>query len=350
MFEELPSPYKLLEIALGIDERKISREIGMNKTPIWDSLAQVQVMLALERYYGISINNESIQRYQNLVEIENLYFEILRDKEANLMYEVKQTFSSYDGAVLEGTLTVVPNPIGGALLVHGILSDRNELGFYKRMSREFAAHGIASFRFDYRCHGSNQIPSEEFSLLGIVNDIDAAYEVLSHSIGHDNFLSILVGTSFGGGVSAYWANRTRAIDLLFLCAPVLRYEEDINEYAGNWRKDINTRGFAEYAGEMQIGRALFNEVPHIDAVEALRSLSCPVIIFHGTDDEDVPIASSERVKSDKVKLVYIDGVGHGFGIPGDEDLTHPETLAKHNLVYSMMLAEIQKMLGQEKDQ
>ena len=79
--------------------------------------------------------------------------------------ESSQSFTSYDGLVLHGTLTMPESaPRSAALLVHGITSDRNELGFYERMSHVLAINGIASFRFEYRCHGENGLSMAQMSL------------------------------------------------------------------------------------------------------------------------------------------------------------------------------------------
>ena len=47
-------------------------------------------------------------------------------------------------------------------------------------------------------------------------------------------------------------------------------------------------------------------------------------IFHGKDDEDVPLLSSEKFKSTETGLTIIPNVGHGFGIDIDEDLDQIE--------------------------
>ena len=73
--------------------------------------------------------------------------------------ESKHTFVSYDGTMLEGTMSV---PDGRceqlALLVHGITSSRDELGLFSGLAEHLNDKGVASFRFDYRCHGINTQP------------------------------------------------------------------------------------------------------------------------------------------------------------------------------------------------
>ncbi|CAF4719169.1 unnamed protein product [Rotaria sp. Silwood1] len=63
--------------------------------------------------------------------------------------------------------------------------------------------------------------------------------------------------------------------------------------------------------------------------KAITNLGDKVVIFHGDDDEDVPLTSSQKYKSDNTTLKIIKGVGHGFGVEDDEDLDFPETKEIH---------------------
>ena len=84
-------------------------------------------------------------------------------------------FRSRDGVLLSGTLTRPASARGLVLLIHGVHGDREEHGFYGDISEELLKHGLASFRFDWRCHGVDAArPIQELSLAGILNDIDAA--------------------------------------------------------------------------------------------------------------------------------------------------------------------------------
>ena len=82
----------------------------------------------------------------------------------------------------------------------------------------------------------------------------------------------------------------------------------------------------------------------INGIKPIKKLAEKVVIFHGEDDEDVPLASSRKYKTNKTTLNIIPGVGHGFGIDIDEDLTHPETKKIHNGIYKSALEIIESCL------
>ena len=179
--------------------------------------------------------------------------------------------------------------------------------------------------------GDERNDNVQFSLSGIVNDIDAAFQHMNNLIGQE-IPKYVLATSFGGGLSAYWAARnSNSIKLLFLCCPVINYEDDLLRNIGPW-KDALAKGDSLYYGEIKIERPLINELPYINGIQTLSNPPFKVIIFHGDNDNDVPISSSEAFP--KCDLIVIKGAGHGFGVPGDDDLTSPRTKANHRFIYS----------------
>jgi pimeloyl-ACP methyl ester carboxylesterase len=266
-------------------------------------------------------------------------------------------FKSYDGLELTGTLLKAEKEKAALVFVHGITSSKNELGFHSDYADFLTANGITTFRFDYRYHGGNNDGNtklDNLSLCGIVNDIDAAFGVLKSNTDSKTKSFYIVGTSFGGGLSAYWVNTTLKIEIrkVILNAPVLSYENDVLERNGlvenglltaKAQKQLSSKGFVKSAG-IQFGRGLINELRYINGIGALQNLGNRVVIFHGNDDEDVPLASSRKYKSKDTQLEIIPNVGHGFGVEGDEDLDFPETKSVHRSIYKKALEIIEATL------
>ncbi|MGA9768385.1 MAG: alpha/beta fold hydrolase [Blastocatellia bacterium] len=260
--------------------------------------------------------------------------------------ESKHRFISYDGTELEGTL--MPCQSAGdtlVLMVHGITSSRDEFGLFSGLAANLAQERIPSFRFDYRCHGISTIPMEQMTLTGIVNDIEAAANC---SMGLTNKASVfIVGMSFGGGLSAFWAASTlRPVRGIVMFAPVIDYEEDLLGKDGvvdgvitkqPYRMELEAKGFVEVEG-VRYGRALLGEMPYINGIEGIKRANCDLLIVHGDSDSVVPFNSSERFAklNSRCQLVNIAGTDHGFGVDGDEDLTWPETKAKHHEVFQLV--------------
>jgi uncharacterized protein len=262
-------------------------------------------------------------------------------------------FRSYDGYKLRGSyLEPQGKTIGALLFVHGITSSRDELGFHSDMADFLAERGIASLRFDYRFHGVYEKALENLTLGGILNDIDAAFHALQSRIGKITSNFFAVGTSFGGGLVAYWVDTCKKSEIkkIILNAPVIDYEDDIlkrNDFldkgmlSENAVKKLNSKGYIK-SSDIHFGRAIINEAKYINGFSALQNLGEKIWIFHGNEDEDVPLTSSQKFKSEKTNLTIVPNVGHGFGIDIDEDLDHPETKAIHQNIYGDIWSILEK--------
>ena len=260
--------------------------------------------------------------------------------------ETLHYFRSYDGTRLEGTLAKGDGPRNGVvLMVHGITSSRDEFGLYSGFAEHLAREGTPSFRFDYRCHGVNEQPMESLTLSGIVNDVEAG---AACALAQTRASKIhIVGMSFGGGLSAFWASTTKIkVSSVVMLAPVIDYEEDVLGQHGllsdgtlneDAQRLLQQQGFLE-TDSIRYGSALLNELRYISGIEGIQRLKCESLIVHGDADKIVPYASSERfVKLHPgCQLVNIPGTDHGFGVENDEDLSSLETKAKHQEVFRLV--------------
>ncbi|WP_276976907.1 alpha/beta fold hydrolase [Flavobacterium filum] len=266
-------------------------------------------------------------------------------------------FKSYDGYELAGTLLKADNEKAALVFVHGITSSKDELGFHSDYAQFLTQNGITTLRFDYRFHGRKNDGNqklEQLSLCGIVNDIDAAFAALKSFAESTTKSFFIVGTSFGGGLSAYWVDSTNKAEIkkVILNAPVISYENDVlerNELVTNGvlsdkaQKQLRSKGFVK-SSDIQFGRGLINELKYVNGINAVQNLGSRVVIFHGKEDEDVPLTSSQKYKSSQTQLEIIPKVGHGFGVEDDEDLQFPETKVIHRGIYKKALTIIESTL------
>lgn len=264
------------------------------------------------------------------------------------------TFTSYDGYELEGSMVKAVEEKGALLFVHGITSSRDELGFHSGYAQFLGENGITSLRFDYRFHGKNESTLEQLSLCGIVNDIDAAFCALRKKADKDTSSFFVVGTSFGGGLVAFWIDKGggKGIKKIILNAPVIDYEDDVlarngllknGRLIGDAAAELRYKSFVN-SSDIHFGRGLINELKYVNGIEAIRKLGHKVVIFHGNQDDDVPLASTMKYKATSTKVQVIDGVGHGFGVKDDEELNFPETKAIHRSIYEDALRIIEASL------
>lgn len=246
-------------------------------------------------------------------------------------------FRSLDGIRLRGTL-VIPSEVSAdpAVLVHGGGVTRHEGGFFTRLASRLAEGGIPSLRFDFRGHGESEGRQEDLTISGITNDIRSAVEYICAEIGARH--ACVIGASFGGGISAFYASRyPDRVGKLVLFNPLLNYkkrfiddkpywhDDHINDDAG---QELAAKGFIPHSPTFNLGRALLNEVFYIQPHLALGQVTAPTLIVHGTRDTFVPIESSRRAVSSfagEARLVEIEGAQHGFAVHDDPEYQNPQT-------------------------
>lgn len=267
------------------------------------------------------------------------------------MHEMELDFDSYDGLNLHGTFSAARQTRGAALLLHGIKGDRNSWGLYPRLASVLAETGIPSFRFDYRCHGTDNTPFSQFTIAGVYNDIEAAFQKLKEHTGVGKPIT-LIAASFSGGIALEWASKkAKEIDALYLLAPVLDYEHFMlvarelktgNSLTPIAKEQLHQLNYLTSYEGVSISRALINEIPVINTVSAARYLNRPVHILHGTLDEAVPIRQSEMFAElvPNSILHRLSRMKHGFATPSDDSFVHPLTVANQVKVCEMICSMI----------
>lgn len=242
-----------------------------------------------------------------------------------------------DGQHLAGTLTQPTEVTDRAIvLVHGGGVTREEGGFFTRLADGLADAGVASLRFDLRGHRQSEGRQEDLTLSIILNDIRV---VLAHlrEVTSARELSLL-GTSFTGGVCAYYAaKQPQEITRLVLFNPQLNYKRRTIDNRPFWVDDhltdeaaaqLTTKGYLSHSPTLKHGRAIYNEVFWLRPHEALGEVQAPTLIVHGTKDTFVPIESSRAAVErfgGPCELVEIEGTQHGFAVHDDPQYLDPQS-------------------------
>jgi hypothetical protein len=238
---------------------------------------------------------------------------------------------------LRGTL-VVPSEksANAAVLVHGGGVTRDEGGFFTRLASGLADAGIISLRFDIRGHGGSEGRQEDLTISGVVNDIRSAVEHIRAETGSHQ--ASVIGASFGGGISAFYASRyPEQVKRLVLINPLLNYKKRFIDDKPYWHdehisrdagEELASQGFIPHSPTFKLGRAFLNEVFYIQPHLALGQVTTPTLIVHGTKDTFVPVESSRQAVSSfagETRLVEIDGAQHGIAVHEDPEYRNPQT-------------------------
>ncbi|MGH3885017.1 MAG: alpha/beta hydrolase [Pseudonocardiaceae bacterium] len=247
------------------------------------------------------------------------------------------TWRTLDGLQLAGTFVAPDEPAGRAtVLVHGAGVDREEGGFFTRLAEGLGKVGVASLRYDLRGHGQSGGRLEEATLAAHLNDIRVALAQVHEATGVSDIS--LLGTSFGGGLAAYYAaKQPDKLTRLVLLNPQLNYKARYIDEKPYWSNDylddeaaqaLAEEGYISHRPGVKHGRALLNEVFWIRPVEVLGDVKAPTLIVHGTEDTFIPIESSRAAAQQlqvEHKMVEIDGAQHGFAVHDDPRYLNPQS-------------------------
>lgn len=242
-----------------------------------------------------------------------------------------------DGLQLAGTL-VDPEQLGDRVLVlvHGAGVDREEGGFFTRLAVGVGEAGVASLRYDLRGHGESGGRQEEVTLSAHLNDIRVA---LAHAREATGARTVsLLGTSFGGGLCAYYAaKRPDEVARLVLLNPQFDYKARYVDQKPHWSDDylddeaaqtLREQGYLSHRPGVKHGRALVNEVFWLRPHAVLGEITAPTLIVHGTEDTFIPVEASRAAAGQfqaEHQLVEIDGAQHGFAVHDDPTYVEPQS-------------------------
>jgi acetyl esterase/lipase len=199
-----------------------------------------------------------------------------------------------------------------AVVIHGGYWKANyNLIHAGHMSRALTHQGIATWNVEYRSVGD---PGGGWP--GTGNDVARAVELVAE-LPVDQTRVVLVGHSAGGQL-ALWAAKRAQLPVVAL-APV----SDVRESAARTGPDGAPAGFmaAEHLAE---GSPL-----------ELLPLGVRQIVIHGTDDDGVPYAMSER---------YVEAAGGEAELATLEGTGHFEPIDPLAPVFTQTVAAVQKLL------
>jgi aminoglycoside phosphotransferase (APT) family kinase protein len=176
-----------------------------------------------------------------------------------------------------------------AVLVHGGGVTREEGGFYTRLAATLADAGLPSLRFDFRAHGASEGRGEDLTIAAVTNDVCAA---VMHARAMTGSGPVdLIGASFGGGISAFFAAPPRPGTQACAIQPAAGLQEAVHRRQAVLGRRSDQRASRTGAScsrvpgalaDLQAGRALLNEVFYLSPRQVLSELTVPVLLVHGT--------------------------------------------------------------------
>lgn len=233
-----------------------------------------------------------------------------------MKYEEPVSFSNPRGDTVAGVIHHPSGqwPGGAALLCHGMESDKDSDKILS-LSRELAARGILTLRFDFSYAGESSGKFEDLTYTGEVEDLASAFAFMrSFSVTKIGIL----GSSMGGTIALLFAAREKAVTAVATIAAPLHPEKITRsllspEQVTQWRSE----GFISFHGQ-RINVSLLEDLDRLDVAREARQIACPVLIVHGDRDETVPVQEARELHdllAVPKRLVVLQGADHRLSDP-----------------------------------
>ena len=193
---------------------------------------------------------------------------------------------SEDGAIINALHFKVKNPKGVILYFHGNMGDLSRWG---KITEFFIELNYDVFVMDYRTYGkSTGLLSEQ----ALYDDAEMCYNYVRKQYNESKIT--VYGRSLGTGMATYLASKNNPKSLI-LETPYYSLT------------DVAKRRFSMYPSEKTL-RYNFPSYKYIQKV------TCPISIFHGTNDRVVPYASGEKlfnsIQQKEKNFFTIEKAGH----------------------------------------
>ena len=176
-------------------------------------------------------------------------------------------------------------------------------------------------RFDYRGHGKSSGIFEDTSISDWLDDTKRII------MGLTSGPQILVGSSLGGWISLLFAKmfpQKVAGIIGIAAAPDFTAQYASNNLTKDQRQELLSARklsfYSEYFDQpLVITQKLIEDGNNNLILTKEQSINCPVRLFHGSHDEDVPLSTSinilKRINSNDMQLQIIKGIDHRFSTP-----------------------------------
>lgn len=202
------------------------------------------------------------------------------------------------------------------------------------LGKELAKHGIAVFRFDYRCSGDSEGDFKDITFEGKISDTLKCLEFLSNDQQIDVSRLGLLGRSLGGAVSLLAARRSNNIKSLALWAPVFKSDP----WRELWESFQNKQKLDK--AKQEILKALPGNIPNVeflsqffklDMLNELEGLKqIPLLHIHGEQDNVVKIQHAEDFEKARqglgnTRFIQLPKSDHDFSDTQEQGIAIHET-------------------------
>ena len=179
---------------------------------------------------------------------------------------------------------------------HGLYSSKDSEK-YVGIARRFCGEGLAVLRFDFRGCGESRGRFEETSLTGRTEDLEDALDFVQKQ-GYESVG--VMGSSLGGTVAVLTAAKDKRVKALVTWATPCHLDDLFQ------------------VGVIKGLEKLRQDVSKYNVVKAVKEVRCPILIIHGSLDEQVPLSHAEVLyenANEPKNVQIIEGANHRLTNP-----------------------------------
>ena len=209
-------------------------------------------------------------------------------------------------------------------------------GYWNAMAEKYAEENLFFLKFNFSHNGgtiNNPIDFPDLTAFGennFIKELDDLETVISWITSPINSYSkeintkeiILIGHSRGGGIVSIKASEDRRVSKVITLAGVSDYKSrfPVGQELAHWEKEgvafiENSRTKQQMPHYFQFYTNFIENEQRLTISKAIKNLSKPYLIIHGTADETVPLKEAKDLHSwnTKSELFTIQNANHVFG-------------------------------------
>jgi dipeptidyl aminopeptidase/acylaminoacyl peptidase len=198
-------------------------------------------------------------------------------------------------------------------IFHGFVGSKDQPHqIFVKLAEALAAAGIVALRIDFRGRGDSEGDTVDITYEGDMADARGALDLLAAQPDVDAARLGVVGMSWGATIAACLAGRDRRIGSTVLWAGTA----EVHSWNPPMREVEGRQVFEMFCN--LVGKQFYDGLRDVYPLEIVKAARGPVLIAHGTADEDVPIENARRFRDALEaagiahELALIEGADHVF--------------------------------------
>lgn len=230
------------------------------------------------------------------------------------MKEIPLAFKSH-GKQIVGILHLSKKNSPCVIMCHGYGGDKlgNQKRVFVKAARYFSKNGISALRFDFLGCGDSEGDLIELTVSKQIVNLQDAITFLEKNVEVDSTRIGVMGWSRGSAICML----TATVDNRIKCVVSWAGESDFKDtWPNQILKEVKKRGiYKSFWYGYSITKASYTDEMKHDILKAVKKMKRPVLVIHGTNDDNVVLNQGEnlyKAASKPKKIFVVKNADHSF--------------------------------------